>query len=172
MLFCLLACLLLFKVFSEFVTILLLFSVLVPCPRGMWNPSSLTRDQTCTPCTGKRSRNHWTTREVPCLICSSFQDDLEATNQDISKRHSLGRSWWCSGANAGSVFDFWSRKIPRALEQLNSCAATTEAREPTACASQREKPVPCNPHWPQLEKATQSNEDPAQPEISKVVCTY
>ena len=31
----------------------------------MWNLSSLIRDQTCTLCTGSRSLNHWTTREVP-----------------------------------------------------------------------------------------------------------
>ena len=33
-----------FKVFIEFVTILLLFHVLVFWPRGMWDLSSLTRD--------------------------------------------------------------------------------------------------------------------------------
>ena len=27
--------------------------------------SSLTRDQTCTPCIGRQTLNHWTTREVP-----------------------------------------------------------------------------------------------------------
>ena len=35
-----------FKVFIKFVTILLLFYVLVFWPQGMWNPSSLTRDWT------------------------------------------------------------------------------------------------------------------------------
>ena len=34
-------------------------------PRGMWDHSSPTRDLTHTPCTGKRSLNHWNTREVP-----------------------------------------------------------------------------------------------------------
>ena len=53
------------KVFSEFVTILLLFYVLVFWPRGMWDPSSLTRDGTYTPCPGRRSPNLWTAREVP-----------------------------------------------------------------------------------------------------------
>ena len=38
-----------FKVFIEFVTILLLFSVLVFWPRGMWDLSSLTRDRTHSP---------------------------------------------------------------------------------------------------------------------------
>ena len=41
----------------EFVTILLLFQVMV---------SSQTRDWTCTPCIGRWSLNHWTTSEVPC----------------------------------------------------------------------------------------------------------
>ena len=56
-----------FKVFIESVTILLLFYVLFFWPRDMWDPSSPTRDWTCTPCIGKRSLNHWTAREVP--IC-------------------------------------------------------------------------------------------------------
>ena len=38
-----------FKVFIEFVTILLLSYVLVFCPQGMSGLSSLTRDQTCFP---------------------------------------------------------------------------------------------------------------------------
>ena len=54
-----------FKVFIEFVTILLLFYVLVFWPRGVWDISSLTRDRTHTPCIGRRSFNHWTAREVP-----------------------------------------------------------------------------------------------------------
>ena len=41
-----------FKVFMEFVTIWLLFSVLVFWPRGMWDLSCLTRDWTHTPCAG------------------------------------------------------------------------------------------------------------------------
>ena len=40
------------KVFIEFVTILLLFYVLVFWPRGLWDLSSPTRDQTQTPCSG------------------------------------------------------------------------------------------------------------------------
>ena len=53
-----------FKVFIEFVTILLLFYVLVFWPQGMWDLSSPARDRTRTPCTGRRSLNHWTAREV------------------------------------------------------------------------------------------------------------
>ena len=55
----------LLKSFIEFVTILLLFYVLVFWPWGMWDLNSLTRDPTRTPCIGRRSLNHWTAREVP-----------------------------------------------------------------------------------------------------------
>ena len=41
------------KVFIEFVTTLLLFYVLVSSQKGMWDVSSLTRDRTHTPDTGK-----------------------------------------------------------------------------------------------------------------------
>ena len=57
-----------FIVFIGFVTILLLFYVLVFWPRGMWDLSSPTRDRTRTPCIGRRSLNHWIAREVPYLI--------------------------------------------------------------------------------------------------------
>ena len=53
-----------FKVFVEFVTILLLFYVLVLWPQGMLDLSSLTRDPQCTTCIGRQNLNHWTTREV------------------------------------------------------------------------------------------------------------
>ena len=35
-------------------------------PHGVWDLSSLTRNQTCAPYSGK-SLNHWTAREVPIL---------------------------------------------------------------------------------------------------------
>ena len=54
-----------FKVFIEFVTILLLFYVLVFWLRGMWDPSCPTRELTHTPCIRRRSLNPWTAREVP-----------------------------------------------------------------------------------------------------------
>ena len=34
-------------------------------PHGMWDLSSLTRDQTRVPCIVRRILYHWTTREVP-----------------------------------------------------------------------------------------------------------
>ena len=55
------------KVFIEFVTILLLFSGFGFLAQGIWDVSSPTMDQTCTPCIGRWSLNHWTTREVPTL---------------------------------------------------------------------------------------------------------
>ena len=57
-----------FKIFIEFVIILLLFYVLVFWARGMWDWSSLTRNQTCTPCIGWQNFNHWATREVPLWV--------------------------------------------------------------------------------------------------------
>ena len=57
-----------FKVFIEFVTILLLFYVLVSWPRGTWGLSSSARDQTHTLCIGRRSSNHWITWEVPMSL--------------------------------------------------------------------------------------------------------
>ena len=47
-----------FKVFIEFITILLLFCVLVFYPRGMWDLSSLTRARTCTPFIGRQSLDY------------------------------------------------------------------------------------------------------------------
>ena len=37
----------------------------------MWDLSSLTRDQTCSPCNGRWSLNHWTIREAP--RCTFFK---------------------------------------------------------------------------------------------------
>ena len=41
------------KVFTGFVTVVLLFYGLFFWPGGMWDLSSLTRDRTHTPCTGR-----------------------------------------------------------------------------------------------------------------------
>ena len=57
-----------FKVFIESVTILFLFYVLVFWLWSMWDFSSSTRDWTPTPCIGRWSANHWTTREVPIML--------------------------------------------------------------------------------------------------------
>ena len=59
------------KSLLEFVTILLLFFVLISWPQGMWDLSSWTRDRTRAPCTGRQSPSHWTTREV--LLWQTFE---------------------------------------------------------------------------------------------------
>ena len=40
------------------------FYVLVFWPWGMLDLSFLTKDRTCTPCSGRQRPNHWTTREA------------------------------------------------------------------------------------------------------------
>ena len=37
-------------------------------PYGMWELSSLTREQTCAPAVEAQSPNHWTTGESPCFV--------------------------------------------------------------------------------------------------------
>ena len=41
----------------------------------------------------------------------------------------------------GHGFDPWSKKVPRAVEQLNLGTTTTEARVPRAHAPKQEKPL-------------------------------
>ena len=57
-----------------------------------------------------------------------------------------GLPWWSSGLKSSCQyreprFNPWSGKIPHATGQLSSCASTTEARAPRACALQQEKPL-------------------------------
>ena len=39
---------------------------------GMWDLSSLTKDQTCIPCSEAQSPTHWTARKVPMFDFSKF----------------------------------------------------------------------------------------------------
>ena len=81
-----------FKVFIEFVTTLLRFYAsvfLAMWPWDMWDLSSPTRDQICTPYIGRQSLNHWTTREVPVRsiilnLSSSLSDDGEVITHPFS----------------------------------------------------------------------------------------
>ena len=59
------------KVFTESVTILLLFYVSVVWPQSLWDVSPATKDWIQASCVGKQSPNHWTAREVTRAICSS-----------------------------------------------------------------------------------------------------
>ena len=52
-----------FEVFIEFVTILLLFHILVFWPQGHEGPYP-TQDGTRTPCSGRQNLNYWTARGV------------------------------------------------------------------------------------------------------------
>ena len=54
-----------FKVFIEFVTVLLLLYALVLWLQGKWDFSSPTRGRTLTSCIGRRSLSHWTARDIP-----------------------------------------------------------------------------------------------------------
>ena len=90
--------------------------------QGMWDLSFPTRDQTCKPCTGKWSLNHWTTRKVPLPI--SFLTHLLRTSSDSDFWKILISEAFldCSHMNKISgFFDFlfwfppWTRLInPRA----------------------------------------------------------
>ena len=73
----------LLKVFIEFVTVLILFYVLIFWAWGMWNLSSLTRSWTHLvpptttphsppPCIGRWSLNHWSTKEVVLFSQEAF----------------------------------------------------------------------------------------------------
>ena len=57
-----------FKVFTEFGTILFPLYVLVFWPRGMWDLSSPASNQTRSPCFGGQSLIPWTTSGVPVIL--------------------------------------------------------------------------------------------------------
>ena len=42
--------------------------VLAQLLHGIWNLSSLTKDQIHIPCIARQILNHWTTREVPLFL--------------------------------------------------------------------------------------------------------
>ena len=64
------------KVFIEFVTLLLLrFMFQFFGHEEMWDLTSLSRNQTCTPYIGRWGLNHQTTREVP------YNETLEETHE-------------------------------------------------------------------------------------------
>ena len=95
-----------FKVLIEFVTLWLLFYVLFFCPRGMWDLHSPTRDQTYTPCIGRRSLSHWTTREVPQIVVLLIFKDKWI-------RSGLTRGCWLTSAVFGNWSTSWSTGIPQ-----------------------------------------------------------
>ena len=107
-----------FKVFIESVTVLLLFYVLVFWPWGTWDLSSPTRDRTCTPCSGRLSLNHWTTREVPSyFLVSIFWGGLFclfATLHILWDLRSPNRDW-TQAVNVQSPNHWTGREFPVSL---------------------------------------------------------
>ena len=55
----------------------------LPC--GMWDLSSLTRDQTLVPCIGKQILNHWATREVPGKTLLNTQNHNDHNEGDLGR---------------------------------------------------------------------------------------
>ena len=73
-------------------------SLLCMSSDAQWDLSSLTRDQTRTPCTGTLILNHWTTREVPspgflkaqlyCHLCNPLYGFIHTCAGVIKERDS------------------------------------------------------------------------------------
>ena len=82
---------------------------LVFWPRGMWDLSSLTRDQTCTPCIGRWSLNHWTTREVPrgCVLQKLFLKQRGFWLKNSRKHNSSYQVWWGRILQSAGMGDTW-----------------------------------------------------------------
>ena len=59
-----------FKVFIEFILVHNIAYFFMFWPQGMWDLSSLTRDQTCAACIGGLRFNYWTAREVVLIWIS------------------------------------------------------------------------------------------------------
>ena len=90
------------------------FNVLGFWPQAMWNPNSLVRDWTCTPYFGRRSLNHWTTKEVPSQkilmsVCMSLFPLTD--NQDLLRQpaHALVvimylKPWFGKSLLVGQVY--------------------------------------------------------------------
>ena len=100
-----------FEVFTESVTILLLFYVLgflVTRHMGC-KVTSPTRDRTCTPCIGRQSLNHWTTREVSCsdcLIrtCGAFRKLRSGGSPPLVRKLDKGWLMWAASVVSDSLF--------------------------------------------------------------------
>ena len=105
------------KISIEFATILFLFYVLVFWPWGMWDLSSLTRDQT-TPHTGRQRFNHWITREVLQFLSFNLCIKTIGIQRDYSWRNIYQNYDW-STSYPYSLFLFLSSTILQAFYCLN-----------------------------------------------------
>ena len=66
-------------------------------------------------------------------VCKEMNENGDVTSQGVQW---VRISLQCRGHG----LDPWSGKIPQAEEQLSTCATTTEAHAPRACALQQEEP--------------------------------
>ena len=89
-----------FKVSIEFFRILLVFYILVFWWQGMWDLSSRTRNQACTPCNGGWSLKHWTGGEVPQLL---LQMDI-FLSRELSEFTISRNKWKVSLRQEGEFF--------------------------------------------------------------------
>ena len=79
-----------------FLCLLFVFFNFLAAPHCVWDPSSLTRDQTHTLYTGRQSLNHWTAREVPSMPLLKGHIDLCLDRGTVQRGHpcsSLGLSF-------------------------------------------------------------------------------
>ena len=97
-----------FKVFIEFCTVLFLFYVLVFWPWGVGDLSYPSRDRTFTPCAGRESFNHWTTREIQWLpvkivFMSESVSCLVFVISSCLPGSSAGKESACNEGDLGSI---------------------------------------------------------------------
>ena len=65
----------------------------------LWHLSSLTRDQTYTLCTGRQSRNHWTTREDPAMPFFDSNTPIGSPFPALLFPMLACRHYWCMTAS-------------------------------------------------------------------------
>ena len=97
-----------FRVFIEFVTMLLPFYVLVFWLQGMWDLSFLTRDWTHTPCVRRWSLNCWTTRELPHACFEDYPGcygDSHVAGPSADRRVGTHPAIVCSSGSLRVVFN-------------------------------------------------------------------
>ena len=70
----------------------------------MWDRSSLTRDQTYIPCTG-RILNHWTAREVPAVTLF-FKNKATTGGNKINKVLLSVKAECCKKGSSSYFLDF------------------------------------------------------------------
>ena len=89
-----------FKVFVELLQQCFCFLIWGFWPRDRWDLSSLTWNWTCAPCTGRRSLNHWTAREVLVLHIIVLYVNLCVSHQIANSSRSKAEiPWFCIAHN-------------------------------------------------------------------------